>query len=118
MRNFSAIARNLSLARASSRQNAGLSALDRGTRCAFPVGEDDIMAANTLRLPLAFAGHAAYLDVTHLQNGTWYVETKVDGRVLGWDRFMLRAQVDRYRARMQRWLAQAEAGERRLPSAA
>ena len=76
------------------------------------------MAANTLRLPLAFDGHSAHLEVTHLQNGAWYVETKVDGRVLGWERFMLRAQVDRYRARMQQWLALAEASERRLPSAA
>ena len=76
------------------------------------------MAANTFELPLAFAGHSARLEVTHLQNGAWHVETKVDGRVLGWERFTLRVQVDRYRARMQQWLAQAEAGERRLQSAA
>ena len=76
------------------------------------------MAANTFELPLAFAGHCARLEVTHLPDGAWQVVTTVDGRTLGWERFTLRAQVDRYRARMQHWLAQAEAGERRLRSAA
>jgi hypothetical protein len=76
------------------------------------------MAANAFELPLAFDRHTARLEVTHLQNGAWLVHTKVDGRVLGWERFTLRVQVDRYRARMQQWLAQAEARERRLVSAA
>ena len=76
------------------------------------------MAANTFRLPLTFDGHTAYLDVTHLQNGAWLVYTKVDGRVLGWEQFARRVQVDGYRARMQQWLALAEANEHRLTSAA
>lgn len=76
------------------------------------------MAANTFSLPLAFDGHTAHLDVTHLQNGAWLVYTKVDGRVLGWEQFTRRVQVDGYRARMQHWLALAEANERRLLSAA
>ena len=76
------------------------------------------MAVNTFSLPLAFDGHTAHLDVTHHRNGAWLVSTSVDGRVLGWERFALRAQVDRYRARMQQWLALAEANEHCLPSAA
>jgi hypothetical protein len=95
-----------------------LRAICGGTSCATFLSEDDIMAANTFRLPLAFDGHTAHLEVTHLQNGGWLVYTKVDGRVLGWERFTLRVQVDRYRARMQQWLALAETNERRLPAAA
>ncbi len=34
------------------------------------------MAANTFRLPLAFDGHTAHLEVTHLQNGAWLVYTR------------------------------------------
>ena len=74
--------------------------------------------ANAFELPLAFDRHTARLEVTQLQNGAWLVHTKVDGRVLGWERFTLRVQVDRYRARMQQWLAHAEARERRQVSAA
>ena len=76
------------------------------------------MADNILKLPLAFNGHTAFLAVTHLHDGAWLVQAMVDGRVLGWERFTLRAQVDRYRARMQQWLTLAEASERRLPFAA
>lgn len=76
------------------------------------------MADHTFELPLAFDGHTAFLAVTHLRDGAWLVQTVVDGRTLGWERFALRAQVDRYCARMQQWLALAEANERRLPSAA
>ena len=76
------------------------------------------MAASTFELPLTFDGHAARLEVTLLENGAWFVQTMVDDRVLGWERFARRAQVDRYCARMQQWLAQAEASERRLVSAA
>jgi hypothetical protein len=76
------------------------------------------MAANAFELPLAFDRHTARLEVMQLQNGAWLVHTNVDGRVLGWERFMLRVQVDRYRSRMQQWLAHAEARERRLVSAA
>jgi hypothetical protein len=77
--------------------------------CALPLGEDDIMAANTFRLPLVLHGHTAYLDVTRLENGSWLVYAKVDGRVLGWERFPLRVQVDRYRTRVQQWLTWADA---------
>ena len=76
------------------------------------------MADNTFELPLAFDGHTAFMAVTHLRDGAWLVQTIVDGRVLGWEQFALRAQVNRYRARMQQWLTLAEANERRLPSAA
>ena len=75
------------------------------------------MAVKTFELPLVFDRHSAHLDVTHLPNGAWHVETNVDGRVLGWERFALRVQVDRYRARMQQWLALAEARERRRRAA-
>lgn len=73
---------------------------------------------DAFELPLAFDGHAAHLLVTHLPNGAWHVRTEVDGRELGWKEFARRVQVDRYRARMQDWLAQEEARERRLASAA
>jgi hypothetical protein len=86
--------------------------------CASLIREDDIMGANTFELPLAFQGHTARLEVTHLENGAWLVQTKVDGRVLGWERLTRHVQVDRYRARVQQWLAQAEASERRRVPAA
>ena len=76
------------------------------------------MSHTTFELPLAFAGHAAHLLVTHLPNGAWYVRTEVDGRTLGWEQFALRVQVDRFRTRMQDWLSQVEASERRLATAA
>ena len=76
------------------------------------------MATNTLELPLAFDGHVARLVVTHHPQGTWHVRTEVDGRVLGWEQFTHRVQVDHFRGRMQQWLAHAEACERRLASAA
>jgi hypothetical protein len=74
--------------------------------------------AHTFELPLAFNGHHARLVVNHLATGTWQVRTEVDGRVLGWEQFAHRNQVDNFRARMQDWLAQAEASERRLESVA
>jgi hypothetical protein len=76
------------------------------------------MVRGAFELPLAFDGHDAQLLVTHLPNGAWHVCTEVDGRVLGWEQFALRVQVDRFQTRMQDWLTQVEARERRLASAA
>jgi hypothetical protein len=76
------------------------------------------MAGHTFELPLAFDGHVARLIVTPLAHGAWHVRTEVDGRVLGWERFARRSQVDHFRARMQEWLTQAEACERRLGAVA
>ena len=76
------------------------------------------MAGHTFEVPLAFHGHTARLVVTQLAHGGWHVRTEVDGRVLGWEQFARRVQIDHFRARMQEWLAQAEASERRLASAA
>ena len=63
----------------------------------------------SFELPLAFDGHVARLLVTHLPTGAWYVETQVDGRLLGWEQFRFRGQVDRFRIRMQQWLSQVDA---------
>jgi hypothetical protein len=71
------------------------------------------MADNAFEVPLNFAGHNARLVVSHPFNGPWTVRTEVDGRVLGWEQFAHRTQVDRFRARMQAWIAQVEAAEQR-----
>ena len=69
-------------------------------------------------LPLVFAGHLARILATPLAKGGWYVRTEIDGRVLGWEQFAHLAQVERFRTRMQGWLTEVEATERRLASAA
>jgi hypothetical protein len=71
------------------------------------------MPDNAFEMPLNFAGHNARILVTHPFNGPWLVRTEVDGRVLGWEQFAHRFQVERFRARMQDWIAQVEAAERR-----
>ena len=76
------------------------------------------MAGHTFELPLAFNGHVARLIVTPLAHGAWHVRTEVDGRVLGWEQFAHRAQVEHFRGRMQEWLTHAEASERRLAAGA
>ena len=76
------------------------------------------MAGTTFELPLAFDGHDARLVVTPTAHGTWRVRTLVDGRVLGWEQFAHRVQVDHFRTRMQQWLAHAQASEKRLASVA
>ena len=81
--------------------------------CVTDQRENTTMFDSTFELPLAFDGHAAHLVVTHLPNGRWSVRTEVDGRVLGSEQFAMRPQVDRFRARMQDWLSQVEASERR-----
>jgi hypothetical protein len=76
------------------------------------------MLDNSFELPLSFHGHAARVLVRRLRNGAWRACTEVDGHVIGWEQFTLRVQVDRFRARMQAWLTQAEANERRRGTAA
>ena len=76
------------------------------------------MMPNTFELPLAFDGHVARLVVRHLPDGGWRVGTEIDGRVLGWEQFTRRVQVDHFHSRMQRWLAQAQADESRLAAPA
>ena len=76
------------------------------------------MAGNHFELPLRFEGHSARLVVKELPHGVWHVKTEVDGRVLGWEQFSLRVQVDHFRARMQEWLTQAAASERQLAEVA
>lgn len=75
------------------------------------------MFDSTFELPLALDGHVARLLVTHLPNGAWHVRTEVDGRVLGWEEFRARCQVDRFRAKMQGWLTHVHATERRSTAA-
>jgi hypothetical protein len=72
------------------------------------------MPDTSFELPLKFDGHVARIIVTRLHNGSWHVCTEVDGRRLGWEQFTHRIQVERFRSRMQQWIAQAEAAERRL----
>lgn len=76
------------------------------------------MPYTTFERPLHFEGHVARIVVTHLLNGTWRVCTEVDGRLLGWEQFARRIQVERFCARMQEWVAHAEAAERQLTRAA
>lgn len=75
------------------------------------------MLDSTFELPLALDGHTARLIVRRLPNGAWHVRTEVDGRVLGWEEFSTRFQVDRFRAKMQGWLTHVHATERRLTAA-
>jgi hypothetical protein len=93
--------------------NTGDSPLDAWHVVCVCRSGDASMTENTFELPLAFDGHVARLVVTRPAPGVWHVETQVDGRVLGWEQFTGRAQVDRFRARMQQWLAHAAASERR-----
>ena len=76
------------------------------------------MTNGGFELPLSFAGHVARIVVTPLAKGGWQVCTEVDGRVLGWEQFVHKAQIDRFRERMQNWIRQVEDTERRLASAA
>lgn len=72
------------------------------------------MFDETFELPLCFAGHEARIVVTRLEQDHWYARTEVDGRVLGHEYFIHRAQVDRFCRKMQTWLTQMEATERQL----
>jgi hypothetical protein len=75
------------------------------------------MTESTVEMPLAFNGHDARIIARPLATGGWHVRTEVDGRVLGWEQFRHRVQVERFRARMQGWIKLIEAKEQRLVSA-
>lgn len=63
-------------------------------------------------LPLAFDGHDARIVAQADQDGGWDVRTEVDGRHMGSEHFAAWSLVEQFRARMQRWLEQAEIAER------
>jgi hypothetical protein len=67
-------------------------------------------------LPLAFAGHVARIVASGDPHGGWTVCTEVDGRQMGSEHFPAWNLVEQFRARMQRWLAQAEIAEREASS--
>lgn len=75
------------------------------------------MAEATIEMPLEFTGHEARIIAEPIATGGWHVRTEVDGRVLGWEQFRHRAQIERFRTRMQSWMAMMEATEQRLVSA-
>jgi hypothetical protein len=63
-------------------------------------------------LPLAFDGHVARIVAKADDDGGWHVCTEVDGRQMGNEHFPAWCLVEQFRARMQRWLSQAEIAER------
>ena len=67
-------------------------------------------------LPLAFDGHVARIVARGDQSGGWTVCTEVDGRQMGSEHFPAWSLVEHFRARMQRWLTQAEIAEREASS--
>jgi hypothetical protein len=69
--------------------------------------------AESFEMPLEFDGHIARIVATRLFRGGWRVRAEVDGRLLGWEQFAHRNQVERFRTRMQQWCAMAAEAERR-----
>jgi hypothetical protein len=56
--------------------------------------------------------------VTPGGDGSWKVETEVDGRTLGQEHCVDWRKVEQLKTRMQQWLRQAEDAERRTSRAA
>ena len=70
------------------------------------------MRPTFIELPLAFDGHLARLVVTRVNGAGWHARAEVDGREIGWEHYPLWVQVERFRERVQTWLAQAERAQR------
>ena len=70
------------------------------------------MSTTPIELPLAFDGHLARVVVTRTNTDGWHACAEVDGREIGWEHYTLWVQVERFRERMQTWLAQAERTQR------
>lgn len=70
------------------------------------------MAVSPVELPLEFQGHCAKMLATAAGDGSWAVETEVDGRPLGQEHCPDWRRVEQFRARMQNWLRTAEIAER------
>jgi hypothetical protein len=68
---------------------------------------------DALELPLTLAHHAGRVLATKLRDGSWHVRAEVDGRILGWEHYTTWTQVERFRARMEGWVAQFESTEHR-----
>jgi hypothetical protein len=67
------------------------------------------MESTTLELPLDLEHHTARVRVHADPNGGWDVTTELDGRAIATDYCPDWRRVERFHARMQRWLQDAEA---------